>query len=90
MKKNKLQETNNHPTQLTITIKSKALQHAETESNTEHDRKDPAPPLIFVTGITNMQRLTATIEQVVKRLNHTLKIINDDTIKITTNWNITK
>jgi hypothetical protein len=32
-----------------------------------------------------MQRLTATIEQVVNRLNYTLKIINNDTIKIMTN-----
>jgi hypothetical protein len=29
-----------------------------------------------------MQRLTATIEQVVNRLYYTLKIINSDTIKI--------
>jgi hypothetical protein len=32
-----------------------------------------------------MQRLTATIEQVVNRLNYSLKIINNDTIKIITN-----
>jgi hypothetical protein len=56
----------------------------ETEGNTKHKRKDPAPPPIFVPGITNMQRLTATIEQVVNRSNYTLKIIND-TIKIITN-----
>jgi hypothetical protein len=90
MKKNKLQETNSHPPQLTINNKFEALQHAETEGNTKHERKDPAPPPIFVPGITNMQRLTATIEQVVKRVNYTLKIINNDTIKIITNWNITK
>jgi hypothetical protein len=53
--KNKHQETNNHPTQLTITNKFEALRHAETEGNTKHERKDPAPPLIFVPGITNMQ-----------------------------------
>jgi hypothetical protein len=35
-----------------------------------------------------MQRLTAAIEQIVNRSNYTLKIINDDTIKIKTNWNI--
>jgi hypothetical protein len=32
-----------------------------------------------------MQRLTATIEQIANRLNYTLKIINNDTIKIITN-----
>jgi hypothetical protein len=60
MKKNKLQGTNNHPPQIRLTDKFEALRHAETEGNTEHKRKDPAPPPIFVPGITNMQRLTAT------------------------------
>jgi hypothetical protein len=32
-----------------------------------------------------MQQLTATIEQVVNRLNYTLKIVNSDTIKIMSN-----
>jgi hypothetical protein len=68
-----------------ITNKFEALRHAETESNTKQERKDPTPPPIFVSGITNMQRLTATIEQVLNRLNYTLKIINNDTIKIITN-----
>jgi hypothetical protein len=63
----------------------KALRHIETDGNTKHARKDPAPPPLFVPGITNMQRLTATIEEVVNRLNYTLKIINNDTIKIKTN-----
>jgi hypothetical protein len=85
MKKNRLQETNNHPPQITITNKFEALRHAETEGNIKHERKDTAPPPIFVPGITNIQRLTATIEQVVNRLNYTLKIINSDTIKIMTN-----
>jgi hypothetical protein len=49
------------------------MRHAETEGNTKHERKDPAPPQMFVAGITNLQRLTATIEQVVNRLNYTLK-----------------
>jgi hypothetical protein len=62
MKKNMLQETNNHPHQITITNKSEALRHAETEGDTKHEIKDTAPPPIFVPGITNMQRLTATIE----------------------------
>jgi hypothetical protein len=53
MKKNKQQEPNNHPTQIT-------LRHAETKGNTTHDRKDPAPPSIFVPEITNMQRLTGS------------------------------
>jgi hypothetical protein len=83
-KNNKPQETNGHPTQITTTNKSEALRHAETEGNTKHERKDPAPPPIFVPGITNMQRLKDIIEQVVNRLNYTLKIIND-TIKIITN-----
>jgi hypothetical protein len=52
---------------------------------TKHERKDPAPLPMFVPEITNMQRLTATIEQVVKRLNYALKIINNDTIKVITN-----
>jgi hypothetical protein len=39
---------------------------------------------MFVPRITNMQRLPATIEQVVNRLNYTLKIINNDKIKIMT------
>jgi hypothetical protein len=71
MKKNKLQETNNHPPQITITNNFEALRHAEIEGDTKPERKDPAPPPIFVPGITNLQRLTATIEQVVNRLNYT-------------------
>jgi hypothetical protein len=50
MKKNKLQETNSDPTQITINIKFEALRHAETKGNTKHERKDPASP-IFVPGI---------------------------------------
>jgi hypothetical protein len=84
MKTSKLQEINNYPTQITITNKSEALRHAKTEGNTKHERKDPAPPPIFAPGITNMQRLTATIEQVVNRLIDTSKTINDAT-KIITN-----
>jgi hypothetical protein len=34
MKKNKLQETNDHPPQITITNKFEALRHAETEAST--------------------------------------------------------
>jgi hypothetical protein len=60
------------------------LRHVEPEGNTRQERKDPAPPPIFVPRITNMQRLTATIEQVVNRSNYTLKIINNDTVKIIT------
>jgi hypothetical protein len=47
--------------------------------------KDLAPPPIFVPVMTNMPRLTATTEKVVNRLNYTLKIINNDAIKIITN-----
>jgi hypothetical protein len=43
-----------------------------------HEIHDAAPSPIFVAGITNMQRLTATVELVVNRLNYTLKIINND------------
>jgi hypothetical protein len=86
-KKNKPQETNNRPHQITITNKFEALRHAETEGNTKHERKDPAPPPIFVPGITNIRRLTATTEHVVNGLNYILNIINDTII---TNWNITK
>jgi hypothetical protein len=85
MKKNKPQETNNHPPQITSTNKFVALRRAETEGNTKHERKDPAPPPIFVPGFTNIQRLTARIEQVDNRLNYTLKIINNNTIKTITN-----
>jgi hypothetical protein len=84
MKKNKPQETNNHPTQITITNKSEAPRHAKTEDDTKHEIKNPTPHQISVPGITNMQRLTATIKQVVDRLNCTLKLINNDTIKIIT------
>jgi hypothetical protein len=45
-KKNKLQGTNNHPTQLTITNEFEALRYADTEGDTKHERKDPAPPPI--------------------------------------------
>jgi hypothetical protein len=51
---------------------------------TEGERKGPAPPPMFGPRITNMQRRTATIEQVVNRLNYILKIINNDKIKIMT------
>jgi hypothetical protein len=81
---------NNHPPQIQMTKKLEALRQAETKSNTKHEKKDLASPPIFAPGMTNMQRLTATTEQVVNRLNYTLKIINDDIIKIITNWNITK
>jgi hypothetical protein len=85
MKKNKLQETNNHPSGIPITNKFEALRHAEVEGNAKHGRKHPTPSPIFVPGITNLQRLTATIEQAVNGLNYTLKTINSDTIKIKTN-----
>jgi hypothetical protein len=67
MKKNKPQERNNRPTQITITNKSEVLRQAETEGNTKHEREDAAPLPIPAPGITNMQRLTATMEQVVNR-----------------------
>jgi hypothetical protein len=62
IKKNKLQATSNHPPQITISNKFEALRHAETEGNNKHERKAPAPPPIFVPGITNMQRLITTIK----------------------------
>jgi galactokinase/mevalonate kinase-like predicted kinase len=37
---------------------------------------------MFVAGITNTQRLTATVEQAVNRLNYTFIVIKTDTIKI--------
>jgi hypothetical protein len=85
MEKNKLQETIDHPPQITISNTFEALRHAETEGDTKHERKDPAPPPIFFSGISNIQKLTATIQQVVNRLNYNLKIINNDTIQIITN-----
>jgi hypothetical protein len=67
-KENKLQETNNHPTQLTIANKPESLRHAETVGNIKQ-RKDTAQSPKFVPEIKNMQRLTATIELVVNRSN---------------------
>jgi hypothetical protein len=85
MKRNKLQETNDYPTQITITNNYEALRHAETEGDIKHERKYSAPPPIFISGKTHTQGLTVTIEQVVNRLNCTLKIFNSETIKIITN-----
>jgi hypothetical protein len=82
MKKNKLQQTNIHPTQITITNMYEAVRQAETEGNNKHERKDPASTPIFVAGITNIQRLTAAIEQAANRLNYALIIINSDAIKV--------
>jgi hypothetical protein len=42
------------------------VRHAETEGNTRRERKDSAPPAIFIPRITNMQRLTVTTEHVVE------------------------
>jgi hypothetical protein len=83
--KNEPQDSKNHPTQLTTTKKFELLRHAEIQGNTRHKRQDPALPPIFIPGITDMLRLTVTIEQVVNRLNYTLKVINSDTIKMMTN-----
>jgi hypothetical protein len=85
MKKNKPQIANYHPSQITITNKFEGLRQTETEGNTKHERKDPAPPPMFVPGIINKQRLTAATEQVVNRLNYTLKLINSGKIKVTAN-----
>jgi hypothetical protein len=79
---NKSKETSNSPMQLAATNRCEALRHAETEGSGRHEIKDPAPPPMFVPRNTNMQRLAATTEQVINRLNYTLKIINNDTIKI--------
>jgi hypothetical protein len=84
-KKNKPQGTNNSTTQIITTNKSEPLRHAETEGNVWHEREDPAPTPMFVPGITHMQRLATTTEQVINGSNWALKIINSDTIKITTN-----
>jgi hypothetical protein len=82
MKKNTLQETNNHLTQITITNEFEAERHAETKAHSKHERKDTAAPPLFVLGITNTQRLTATTEQAVSILHYTLIIMKTDTIKI--------
>jgi putative alpha-1,2-mannosidase len=68
--KNYLQETNNHPTHVAICNKSEARRHRETEGNAKHERKDPASLQIFFPRVRNMQRLTATVEQAVNRLNY--------------------
>jgi hypothetical protein len=81
-KKIKPQETSNK-TKIITTNGFESLQHVEMKGNTRLERKDPAPPPpIFVPTIINMQRLTAAIEQVVNRLNYTLKIINNDELKV--------
>jgi hypothetical protein len=74
IRKNKTQETNNHSTQLTITNRFKVLRDAETEGSSKQKRPfflvyycPPAPTPIFIPEATNMQRLTATIEQAVNR-----------------------
>jgi hypothetical protein len=90
LKKNEPQGTDNSSTQKTSANNYEPLHQAETEGETEHEGKDPAPPPIFIPGITYVQRITATIEQVINRSDYTLKIINSDTMKIITNWNITK
>jgi hypothetical protein len=60
--------------------------HAESDGNTKEETKDPAPPHIFLPANTNMQRLTAAIEQVVNRFNYTvIIIILNNTIKKITN-----
>jgi hypothetical protein len=51
----------------TVTNTFEPQRHAEAEGNTRHKRKNPAPPPMLVTGITNTRRLTATIEQVGNR-----------------------
>jgi hypothetical protein len=42
MNRNKPQETNNHPTELTTSNKFEPLRHAETEGDTRRERQDPA------------------------------------------------
>jgi hypothetical protein len=69
MEKNKLQDTNNHPVQLTTTNKIEPLRHTETEGNNRRERQDSASPLIFVPGIRNRKGLTALIEQIVNSFN---------------------
>jgi hypothetical protein len=78
IKKKTPQGTNNGSTQIITTNKCETLRHAETEGNSRHERKEPAPPPILVPRITHMQRLIATVEQVISRSNYTLKIINND------------
>lgn len=60
------------------------MRHAEIEGMSGHERKDAALSPVFVPRITNIQRLTATIEQVVHSLDYTLKIIYTNAIKIMT------
>jgi hypothetical protein len=69
MKKNKPQQTNNFPAQIMIIDRFEALRQAETDSSTKHERRDPSSPSTSIPGITNMPRLTATVEQVVNIFN---------------------
>jgi ATP-dependent 26S proteasome regulatory subunit len=78
--KNKSRKNKRPPKSANATNKSEHLTHAETEGNARHERKDLTSPLIFVSGITNLQQN----EQVIIRLNYILKIVNNDTIKIMT------
>jgi hypothetical protein len=57
-----------------------------SEENTDNiqRKKELAPPPILVPGIKNAQRLMTMIEEKIRRKDYTMKIINNDTIKILT------
>jgi hypothetical protein len=65
LKKNKPQGTHNSSTHIITTNDFEPQRLADTEGSTKRERNQPAPSPIFVPGITNMQQLTATVEQVV-------------------------
>jgi hypothetical protein len=62
---------------ITTTNKYKPLRHIKTEGNSRHERKGPAPPPIFVSGITYTSDLTVTVEQVINRPEYNWKTINN-------------
>jgi hypothetical protein len=47
-------------------------------------KKYSAPPPIFIPGVENMKPLVITIEGIIRRRNYTMKIVNNDTLKIQT------
>jgi hypothetical protein len=66
MRKNKLQDTNNRQTQLTNATLSLWDEH-KLRATLDTKEQDPSQSPTFVSGITNMRPLTATIEKVVNR-----------------------
>jgi hypothetical protein len=82
-KKNKTQTNSNQYKNIpTPTANCFSLLSSEENTDNIQRKKEPAPPPIFVPGIKNAQRLVTMIEEKIRREDYTMKIINNDTIKI--------